>query len=179
MIILLGASASGKTEAAKYLASHYGIQKAITHTTRAPRIGERNGVDYHFVSEEEFSKLQSENGFVETTFYNGHHYGTSKAEVKDDRCVVVDPKGLASFQTLRDPRIVSFLLVAEEKTRRARMSSRKDAPADIEKRIENDRTSFADEKVSSADFVIHTDEKTIPEVASEIARLYGERLKGL
>ena len=60
MLILIGASASGKTEVAKTLAKKYNITKIVTYTTRAPRINERNGVDYNFVSVEEFAKLTSE-----------------------------------------------------------------------------------------------------------------------
>ncbi|MDD4005965.1 MAG: guanylate kinase, partial [Bacilli bacterium] len=71
MIILVGASASGKTEIAKILTRKYGIVKAITHTTRDMREGEKNGVDYFFVSKDEFAALAKQNAFVETTFYNG------------------------------------------------------------------------------------------------------------
>ena len=53
MILLIGPSASGKTEISKLLGLRYGISKAITHTTRAPRNGEVYGVDYYFVQEED------------------------------------------------------------------------------------------------------------------------------
>ena len=67
MILLVGASASGKTEIAKYLRTRYGMVKAITHTTRAMRVGERQDVDYHFVSKDEFLRLKGEAAFVERT----------------------------------------------------------------------------------------------------------------
>ena len=54
MILLAGPSASGKTEIAKILMKDFGIRKVVTHTTRPPRIGEKDGVDYHFVTREEF-----------------------------------------------------------------------------------------------------------------------------
>ena len=97
MIILIGASASGKTEIAKCLASQYGIKKVITHTTRPMRVNEKQDVDYHFVSEEAFLQMQKTNRFVETTFYNGNHYGSSKDEIGLDKCIVLDPEGLKSF----------------------------------------------------------------------------------
>ena len=80
MLILIGPSASGKTEVAKLLASKYNITKIVTYTTRKPRIHEVNGVDYHFVSVEEFAKLTEQNFFVETTYYNSNYYGTAKKE---------------------------------------------------------------------------------------------------
>ena len=65
MIVLSGASASGKTEAAKMLMVKYGIQKAITTTTRSMRVHEVNGKDYFFVSVEKFQQLIKEDKFVE------------------------------------------------------------------------------------------------------------------
>ena len=90
MIILVGASASGKTVVAKDLAARYGYTKAITHTTRPKREGEINGVDYFFVTKKEFLDMESRGEFVETTWYNGNFYGCSKAQVADDKCVVVE-----------------------------------------------------------------------------------------
>ena len=63
MLILIGPSASGKTEVAKLLAKKYNITKIVTYTTRKPRINERNGIDYNFISLEEFANLSSENFF--------------------------------------------------------------------------------------------------------------------
>lgn len=177
MIILLGASASGKTEIAKALSRLYGIKKATTHTSRLPRVGERDGVDYHFVSNEEFERLLKEDAFVEHTFYNNHYYGCSKKEISDDKCVVVDPNGLKSFLKLNDPSIVTFFLVAEEKTRENRMSSRGDKKEDIKRRIEGDRIDFDPDRVGHTDFLIHTDTKTIEELTSMVYKLYKDTLK--
>ena len=84
MIVLVGASASGKTEVTKVLAKKYNIQKFITHTTRPIRVGEENGVDYFFVTKEEFEELLKQDFFIEHTLYNGNYYGTSKKEVQND-----------------------------------------------------------------------------------------------
>ena len=70
MLILIGPSASGKTEVAKLLSSKYNITKIVTYTTRSPRVHEVNGVDYNFVTIDEFARLTQEDFFVETTFYN-------------------------------------------------------------------------------------------------------------
>ena len=104
MILLVGASASGKTEIAKYLAKSHGIKKAITHTTRKMREGERQDVDYHFVDEATFQRMLKEDKFVEHTCYNGNHYGCSKDEIADDKCVILDPEGLKSFLALNNQR---------------------------------------------------------------------------
>ena len=177
MILLIGASASGKTEIAKLLRSRFQMVKAVTHTTRPMRVGETNDVDYHFVSEEEFQKLLKEDAFVETTFYNGNHYGCSKKEIGHDKCVIVDPNGLKAFLALHDPSIITFRLDAEEKTREARMRLRKDKEEDIERRIKNDRRDFADEVIAPTDYRIKTDDRSLEDLTEEIHEEYLKTLK--
>lgn len=177
MILLLGASASGKTEIAKYLAKHFGIKKAVTTTTRTPRTNERNGVDYFFLTKEEFLNQVSEGHFVEHTLYNGNYYGTGADQVKNDRCIVLDPKGVVSFQALNNPSVVSFYLEASEKTRKERMMGRGDKKEDIEKRILNDKMSFAPASLPTTDFTLKTDEESISDLASSIHHLYEDTLK--
>jgi guanylate kinase len=177
MILLSGASASGKTEIAKLLAKKYGIVKAVTHTSRAPRLGERNGIDYFFVTKDEFVSLKEKGNFVETTLYNGNYYGTSKAQVTDLKCVVVDPNGLKAFIALKDPSVVTFYLLASEETRIARMRSRGDKPADIERRIQGDRVDFRPANIAPTDFSIVTDDKSLEELADKIYIKYRLTLK--
>jgi guanylate kinase len=50
---------------------------SVSHTTRAPRPGERDGVDYHFVTGDEFRRLEQAGAFLEWAVYNGNQYGTS------------------------------------------------------------------------------------------------------
>ncbi|MCI1244445.1 MAG: AAA family ATPase [Bacilli bacterium] len=177
MIILTGASASGKTEIARLLAKKYGIVKAVTHTSRPPRKGERNGVDYFFVTKEEFRALKERGDFVETTVYNDNYYGTSKTQVTDLKCVVVDPNGLKSFIALKDPSVVTFYLLATEETRISRMRSRGDEPEDIERRIEGDRVDFRPACIAPTDFTIVTDEETLEELTDKIFIKYRRKLQ--
>ncbi len=57
------------------------LKVAVSHTTRDPRPGEQNGVHYHFVSEEEFKKMQVAGDFLEDAQVFGNFYGTSKQAV--------------------------------------------------------------------------------------------------
>ena len=107
MIVLSGASASGKTEAAKMLMVKYGITKAITTTTRPMRKNEVNGKDYFFVTKEEFEQMIKDERFVEHTLYNGNYYGSTKDQIADGRSVVIDLKGLKSYSSLNNDSIVS------------------------------------------------------------------------
>ncbi len=59
------------------------LQLSISATTRAPRRGERDGVDYHFLSNEQFDELLRDGGFVEHADYAGRRYGTLRSELED------------------------------------------------------------------------------------------------
>jgi guanylate kinase len=142
MIILTGPSASGKTATCLYLQAHYGIRKVITHTTRPIRAGETNDVDYHFVSIPEFEALKKEDFFVETVFYNGNFYGTSRKEVQIDKCMAVELNGARTYSQLKNPHIVIFYMEANEKTRHDRMVCRGDTPEKICSRLSNDEQAF-------------------------------------
>ena len=168
MIVLVGPSASGKTEAAKLLYSIYGIKKVITHTTRPMRIGEKDDVDYHFVSKEEFLKLKEKNYFIETTLYNGNYYGTSKSEVSDNKVLIVDPNGVKSILSLNDPRIIIFRLNADSTTRFNRMIIRGDSIENIEQRISKDKDVFSEDALSFKSINIDTEKKTLLEIAKFI-----------
>lgn len=176
MILLVGQSASGKTEIAKYLSSNYGIKKAITNTTRPIRNGERNGVDYYFLSKEEFLKLKEENSLVESTIYNGNYYGCTKKELGKDKCIVLEPEGIASFLKFSDGSMVVFLLKASKETRESRMLSRGDKKEDIRKRLESDESRFDESKIKY-DYAIKTDNRTIEELSRQIYNLYINRIE--
>lgn len=176
---MIGASASGKTEVAKYLARKYGITKAVTHTTRPMRAGEQNGVDYFFVSKEEFLRMEANGLLVESTFYNGNLYGCSKAQVADDKCIVLDPAGLDHFIALGSSRVIAFYLDADESLRKERMIGRGDRMEDIEKRIENDRLCFNEEVKEKTDVVIPVTDQTVAEIGDFIADQYRKILAKL
>ena len=177
MIVLTGASASGKTVTALDLQKRHGLVKAITTTTREKRVGETDGVEYFFISKEEFQKRLAENKFVEHSIYNGNSNGCGVDQVSDNKIVVLDPNGLHSFLRLKDKNIVSFLLVVDESTRKTRMKERGDKEANIKQRIENDVNDFSLEKIGKVDFVINTEKYTIEEVSDLIYKLYNEKLK--
>lgn len=176
MILLVGASASGKTEIAKCLASSFHIQKAITHTTRPMRVGEKQDVDYHFVSEKEFLSLKEKGALVESTFYNGNYYGCSKAETGDDKCIILDPKGIASFLALGNPNIVTFFLRTTKATREKRMHRRGDDEESIAKRLKGDDLTFDEKSLPPIDYVIDCDEGSVEELSAKVYSLYKERI---
>jgi len=93
MIIIVGASASGKTQLAKILYQNFVYKKCITTTTRKPRINEVDGKDYYFVSKEVFKDLLAEDAFVEHSIYNDQMYGLQRKDVRENGIVILDPTG--------------------------------------------------------------------------------------
>ena len=177
MIILVGASASGKTEIAKKLISQYDFQKVVTYTTRPKRIGEKNGIDYHFISEKSFLEKKEKNFFLETTIYNGNYYGTPYDEIGLNKVLIVDPNGLKAFRDLNDKTIVTFYIIVSEEKRIERMKFRGDTNESIAKRIENDRKNFAYENIGNVDFVIEGENSSIVELTEEIFSKYASKVQ--
>ena len=78
-VVLIGASASGKSTLQTMLINREPcFKKIVTYTTRPPRDGEVNGVDYHYVSVEKFTELADSGFFAEHNSYRGWMYGTPK-----------------------------------------------------------------------------------------------------
>ncbi|KAF9181220.1 hypothetical protein BGZ51_005580 [Haplosporangium sp. Z 767] len=84
-IVITGPSGSGKSTLIEMLfrkhPSAFGF--SVSHTTRLPRPGEKDGVAYHFVTTEQMQKLINQGHFLEHTMFSGNYYGTSKDAVQD------------------------------------------------------------------------------------------------
>lgn len=98
IFILVGPTCSGKSSLESAIAT-MGCGKAISHTTRMPREGEMNGVDYHFVTPSEFRTMHGMGDFIETVEFGGNSYAMSAnalalAQKANDHVVIVaEPDG--------------------------------------------------------------------------------------
>lgn len=84
LIVISGFSGAGKGTVAKRLVRDYGYSLSISATTRNPREGEVDGVDYYFKSEADFKNLIDYNGFIEYARYVDNYYGTPRAFVEKE-----------------------------------------------------------------------------------------------
>ncbi|WYZ37154.1 hypothetical protein EsH8_II_000660 [Colletotrichum jinshuiense] len=95
-IVISGPSGVGKGTLYKLLFDRHPdtFALSVSHTTRGPRPGESDGVDYHFVTREAFDDLVSKDGFVEHAVFGSNAYGTSKATIEEQsakgKVVVLD-----------------------------------------------------------------------------------------
>lgn len=172
MIVLIGASASGKTEVAKTLIAKKGFSKIVTYTTREIRPSEVNGVDYHFVTKEKFLELKNDNFFLETTTYNNNFYGTPKNDLGLNKVIILEPNGFKALKGINDPTIISFYILDSEENRRRHMLERGDDPVKVEERIENDRREFSYKNIGSTTFVIQGDNLTISQISNQVYEKY-------
>lgn len=84
LIVLTGKTASGKDTIKDILLSKYpSLKRVITTTSRTPRKGEKDGIQYHFLSKEEFQKGIDEKKFIEYVEYGGNFYGTQKKDLQN------------------------------------------------------------------------------------------------
>jgi guanylate kinase len=84
MFVLASPSGAGKTSMAKrILAEDPDISLSVSATTRAPRVGETDGVDYHFVDDARFDELVQSNALLEWAHVFGRRYGTPREPVRD------------------------------------------------------------------------------------------------
>ena len=129
LFVVSGAAGTGKDSVVKALReAHPEIEKTVSATTRAPRPGEQEGVDYYYRTREQFQQLIENDQVVEHNFYNGNYYGTLREEV-DKRLaarkvvvLVIDVHGAANIRRMFPGATTVFLLPpsVEELERRLR-----------------------------------------------------------
>jgi len=139
------------------------LRLSVSHTTRAPRPGERDGSDYHFVSEAEFQRLVEAGAFLEWAVYNGHRYGTSWKAIEGplaDGCDVlleIEVQGARQVrQRLSDARLI-FLLPPSMRVLVHRLEGRAtDTAAQVAARLRTARSELA--AVEEFDYAVVNDD---------------------
>jgi guanylate kinase len=156
MIVIVGESGSGKSTLQNYIVKNSNYKKIITYTTRKPRVGEQDGVDYHYISEEEFNELVKKDFFVEHATYNGWHYGTAKEDCKNNSIAVLTPRGLRQLKKQNDIDIISIYICVPRRDRLIKILERGDNIEEAYRRSLSDVGQY-DGISDEVDFVIHND----------------------
>ena len=171
MIVLVGESASGKSSIEKCLVNDYEYNKIVTYTTRRPRNGEIDGVDYHFIDKSQFRRLKEQGFFAETAVYNDWYYGIAKKDCVDNAVVVLTPHGLRQVKKLKDINVTSFYIEVSRRDRLIKILQRGDNIEEAYRRSLSDVGQF-DGIEDEVDYVIcnHGYKKSITEMAKEIHR---------
>lgn len=119
VIVISGPSGSGKGTVVKELRQICpSMQVSVSATTRQPRAGETDGVEYYFKTREEFEGLIERGEVLEYTQYNGNYYGTLKSEAEriisagDDLILEIEVDGGGQIKRLMGDECVSVMLIA-------------------------------------------------------------------
>ena len=142
-----------------------GVSYSVSWTTRDARPNEKDGVNYHFVNEEEFARMRASGGFLEWALVHGHLYGTARSVVEQelseghDIVLEIDVQGAEAVRAAFDfDSVVSvFILPPSFEVLRARLSARMtERQEELELRLANARGEV--EQYRHFDYVVLNDE---------------------
>lgn len=166
LLLISGPAGSGKTTLCDRLLEEFtpGLQRVITATTRPPRAGEQDGVDYHFLAENDFLEKVRNDEFYEHAQVHSGYYGTLKAEIQGklasqiNLILNIDVQGASTFRKLaqNDALLASqlktlFVLPSSIDQIRQRLLNRgKDSAEEIERRL-----ITAEEEMKHKDYFDH------------------------
>ncbi|MCV6615661.1 MAG: guanylate kinase [Cellvibrionaceae bacterium] len=173
-------SGAGKTSLVKALIEqHREVQVSVSHTTRPMRPGEVDGVNYHFVSTEQFQAMLGEGAFLEHAEVFGNWYGTSQAWVEEtlaqgrDVILEIDWQGAAQVKRLIDT-VGIFILPPSREALRQRLTGRgQDDDSVIDGRMAEAVSEMS--HYISADYVLINDDFDTA-LADFVAVLRGQRM---
>ncbi len=165
LVILSGVSGAGKDTIKKELMKR--MDNVITlpsFTSRQIRQGETEGVQYHFISKEEFEEKIKKGDFYEYDVHHGNYYGTSRElmneKLSQGKIIVKDIEVNGTENLLKllknDTRIVTIFLKVEKEELKRRLIERGDNIQDIEVRL--GRLDYEESKINLYDYVLKNDE---------------------
>ncbi|MFY8273465.1 guanylate kinase [Pseudoalteromonas sp. SSDWG2] len=138
LFILSAPSGAGKSSLINaLLEKHTDMQVSVSHTTRAPRPGEQNGVHYHFVTPESFKELIANDDFFEWAQVFDNYYGTSKAAIEQqlengiDVFLDIDWQGARQVRDLAPDVTTIFILPPSKDELQSRLTNRGQDSAEV------------------------------------------------
>ncbi len=150
LLVVSGAAGTGKgTVNAILMKDHDDFVYSVSATTRAPRPGEVNGREYHFISREQFEEQIRLGGVIEYTEYCGNYYGTLKSELKKldegkNLILEIEVEGAMNIKRLFPDSVAVFILPPDYTTLRNRLVGRgTNTDEDIENRMKQALNEFS------------------------------------
>jgi guanylate kinase len=164
LFVLAGPSGAGKTTLSHHLVDRFDQARfSVSATTRKPRGNERDGVDYLFLSEEDFNSRIDSGFFLEYASVHGHLYGTSREwvskQLADGRSVIldIDVQGALQVKEAMPSSVLIFILPPDPEELRKRLRSRNtDDEETVSRRME--AAAWESSWIGSFDYFIRNDD---------------------
>jgi guanylate kinase len=180
LFVISGASGVGKSTILKrVMEQETDLQFSVSATSRAPREGETNGVQYHFVSEDAFKQMITQGAFVEYDYHMGNYYGTLKSEVfnktqQGNMILDVEPVGALRVREIYPEATLIYIAPPSMDILQARLRSRNDTSEDQIK-VRSERAAWEDAQKDKYDYVVIND--VLEEAVANVLRIIDERVK--
>ena len=179
LIILCGKAGAGKDSILHRVMELYptAFNEIVSCTTRPPREGEVDGVNYHFLTVEQFTEKILNGDMLEATEFNGWHYGTMFSSLVADKINVgvFNPAGVECLLENDDLDIQIFLVNARPKTRLIRQLNREEDPNvyEILRRFFADEDDFTDfELPDDKCYVLFNEEPSDVDACAELLAIW-------
>ena len=177
LFVVSGAAGTGKDSVVKALrTAHPEIEKTVSATTRAPRPGEQEGVDYYYRSVEQFRQLIDTDQVVEHNFYNGNYYGSPRGPIEEelskghDVILEIETNGAGHIRRMFPSALSIFVVPPSFEELKKRLIGRgTESPEEISARLEKGRAEI--EMALDYDYIVVNDEvETAARRLAEIIR---------
>lgn len=172
LIVVSGPSGVGKSTVISELLSHRpDIHFSVSFTTRAPRVGEEDGVSYNFVDRAEFERMISAGELLEHAEYVGNYYGTSMKVIREkldqgiDVLLDIEVQGAAKVRQRCPEAVLIFIIPPSLEELSRRLHKRQTDSEDvIEGRLAKAREEYRE--IPNYDYLVVND--SVPKAAAEI-----------
>lgn len=183
LLVISGPAGSGKGTVIKYLMEkERDIAYSVSATTRSPRPGEVDGVNYHFISVDDFKLRIEQGGILEYTEYCGNFYGTPKKEAEEvldagkNLILEIEVEGAANVKRLCPDAVLIMLLPPSHAEQERRLRGRGTEPEDkILARLAQAREEI--KQLGIYDYIVYNQDGAAEECAQDISSIIrAERL---